>query len=541
MAVLLVVLASHVPLVTLHFRRLWEADHFRFFPFVLLAVGCLLWTRFGDGQSIGLHRVGRQLVRAAEVRAVYLGSSLVLLCVAVLLYSPWWAAVSLIVLSLGLLRQMTRFRNGESVVPIWLLLWLLIPLPVRWDEQLIFWMQTASSQAGSRLLDFLGYDHLLSGHTFRVPGHQFLVEQACSGVRSLFALVSLAAIAAVCARRSMIHALPFIASAAFWAFLINVFRVTAVVVCHLQFGVDVSSGWPHSLLGVGLFLVAAWMLFGTDRLLLCLLAPVPVEDDLVEAEEASPRETPVPLPTPSPDRRGVLSGWSFAFGVCFAAIGLIQTLSLAKGDLSANLGEQFRLESCLAEDSLPQSLLGYQREAFTTETRDLERRSDHHSLVWTYQGDGGRLVVSLDFPFFGWHELTDCYRAQGWDVDSRRIRMIHSQLDGQPTPIVTAALRNASGMHGWLFVTHFDREGQPVAPLAAGFTIPSLCTAVRDRVTRRLNGLGFGGPTFQVQILVTRPARYLSDDVPSSESLEAFLGVRDDILETLRRCESWRS
>ena len=127
------------------------------------------------------------------------------------------------------------------------------------------------------------------------------------------------------------------------------------------------------------------------------------------------------------------------------------------------------------------------------------------------------------------------------DVDFRRIRTVNSQRDGQPTPIVTAELQNASGMHGWLFVSQFDCEGQPVTPLAAGFTIPSLCTAVRDRVTRRLNGLGFGGPTFQVRMLVTRPARYLSDDVPSSESLEAFLGVRDDILETLRRCESWRS
>ena len=31
------------------------------------------------------------------------------------------------------------------------------------------------------------------------------------------------------------------------------------------------------------------------------------------------------------------------------------------------------------------------------------------------------MVISIDYPFYGWHELTICYRADGWDLASRKV------------------------------------------------------------------------------------------------------------------------
>ena len=74
------------------------------------------------------------------------------------------------------------------------MLWLLVPLPFRWDVRLVFALQDWSSRAASLMLDFWGVDHLLAGHILELPHQQFLVEEACSGIQSLFSLLAFAAI-----------------------------------------------------------------------------------------------------------------------------------------------------------------------------------------------------------------------------------------------------------------------------------------------------------------------------------------------------------
>ena len=67
-----------------------------------------------------------------------------------------------------------------------------------------------------------------------------------------------------------------------------------------------------------------------------------------------------------------------------------------------------------------------------------------------------RLVASVDFPFHGWHELTICYRGQGWKLQKRRIRR-----DEQMT-FVEDTFTRASGEQGFLMFRLYDAEGRPV-------------------------------------------------------------------------------
>ena len=38
------------------------------------------------------------------------------------------------------------------------------------------------------------------------------------------------------------------------------------------------------------------------------------------------------------------------------------------------------------------------------------------SLIWHYHKDGRTAALSIDGPFVGWHDLSNCFRGQGWMV-----------------------------------------------------------------------------------------------------------------------------
>ena len=71
------------------------------------------------------------------------------------------------------------------------------------------------------------YNHVLAGYVIDISGHQFVVEEACRGVQTLFALVAMAAILAVRLRRPLVHGALLVASAVFWAIAVNVIRARA--------------------------------------------------------------------------------------------------------------------------------------------------------------------------------------------------------------------------------------------------------------------------------------------------------------------------
>jgi exosortase len=570
LVVLVIVAASHTPLVLLHFRRLWQDEHYRYFPFVLLAVAYLFWTRFGKGRANLIQRARELLAGAGHIRTEYLVGSLLLLTGAVLLYSPWLAAVSAVVLSLGIVRQMGGPMLNASVMPVWVLLWLLIPLPFGADEQLSGWLQGVSSRASSQLLDLLGYKHLLTQHVFHVPGHQFSVDDACSGIRSLFTLVAAAAVMAVCTRRSLIRGLLLVASAGYWAFVMNAVRVAGVLVGHLQFGVDLSTGILHDLIAVAMFVLAAGMLVCTDQWLEWLFAPMG-EDLLGEADEAWWQEAygqPDEAEALSDERRKLRDGvgpagsgapreaeaydarrpprggsraarpaYSLVLGACFAALGIAQLASpvFANALQSQDAASNRRLASCFAADTLPPKLSGWTRKSFASETRGARRVQGRHSVAWTYHGRNGPMRVSFDFPFLGWHHVPNCYQAQGWEIVS--VLTVEGPTTGaERAGVLQVGMKDTSGTRAWLLVSEFDRQGRVLAPLCRAERMEtSWWSELRQRVVRRLTDWGLEFSTYQLQMLVTCPADASGDDL-LSESVESFVKTRAAIRECLVQC-----
>ncbi|MBI2479154.1 MAG: exosortase U [Planctomycetia bacterium] len=516
------VVLSYASLGVIFFSRLWRSEHYGFFPLVLVAVSWLLWTRIGVSTA-GAWRWPALLPLAA---------GWLLLGLAVWLWSPWLAVISALFTALAfLLRASPRTAD---VLPVWLLLWLIVPPPLGWDGQLVSALQGLSAQWGSYVLDFMQYDHLLSGHVIEVPGQRFLVEEACSGIRSLFMLFACTAIFAVWQRLSWWHAALLLLSAVFWAVVVNVLRVTAVVIVSTESDFDVASGWSHELLGAGLFVVALLLVWSTDRLLLCLAEPIARHDD-DELEHAEVDEEPhaeVHEGVPSPASRPVML--TVITCALFPILGAAQLTLLIfnPADRSVNFTGAGEISNDLGEELFPTEMLEWQRIAFKTERRGSNSIWGEHSRLWTYQRDATRAILSFDYPFLGHHPLVNCYESQGWIASSRAVVGAPSESSNGEMEIEQYELTKETGERALLLISHFDHHGQPLKPSSKS---PLSLEAWTDGIARRMKG-SFGAVdseqvTYQFQLLLTE------DDPPAlderNDARELFFQARSILQSAL--------
>lgn len=600
-AMVAALLCSYAPLLISHVRRLWAYDYYRYFPVVLLGVAWLTWVRLLGGTSLGrlaeqtwefgrwhFRRAGlpaeqrsrtatclvcwrlaaRRLLQvltracspAVESRWLLLAAWL-LLALAVFLGSPWLAAVSAIFTLGGFLLAISQ--HARVALPVWLLLWLLIPLPFRWDTRLVFWLQGFTSRAGSSLLDLLGYNHLLAGHVLEVPQQRFLVEEACSGIRSLFTLLAFTALAVVWTSRPIVRSLLLLLAAVFWAAMSNVVRVFAVVAFYVNGGIDVSSGWRHETLGVALFVVALVLIGCTDRLVCFLTDPIP---KLQSARRSAgmPRKSfdarvssaPSLVPTavsPQRDRASELTsgvhqvaqtrhqvGHKYTglltqtnFCLLFSFLVLAQVVTLAAVPSGTNVSRA-PSDLGLSQGILAERIAGWELINYETQTRDSNSQLGRWSATWTYRTGESTAVVSCDYPFVGWHHLTRCYEALGWEVLKQEILICPEEQDPLQAPIVLVEMELSGGERSVLLFSQFDRNGNWLeSPGAAAVSASSWQRALTDRILKRKHEFGFDLSTFQVQLFVSDSEAAFSALRPSLVQL--LLESRAQLLESLTR------
>jgi exosortase len=99
--------------------------------------------------------------------------------------------VAMLVAACGLV---TFYAGWRQLLHWWLpvgLLMLSIPLPVVVLNELALPLQLRASRMGAALLQLRDVPVALTGNVINIPGHQLFVTEACSGLRSLTALLSL--------------------------------------------------------------------------------------------------------------------------------------------------------------------------------------------------------------------------------------------------------------------------------------------------------------------------------------------------------------
>ena len=188
--------------------------------------------------------------------------------------SPWLAAVGLLLILTALCFANRDAGYDRRLTYLALLPLLVVRLPLQYDLQVISWLQRVTTAVASNILHRLGMLHFREGNLLQFPGKSFLVEEACSGVQSLFTVLFLAVLVICLKRRSIIHGTVLLAAGVVFAGLMNTMRIVTIAVAWEQHATDLSSGMSHDVLGYICLAMAALLLLSADAFLGFVTDPV---------------------------------------------------------------------------------------------------------------------------------------------------------------------------------------------------------------------------------------------------------------------------
>lgn len=255
-------LACFGPWLLTHFRHLWGREHYQFFPMMLLAVAVLCYGCWKTAAQHGLSLQSLKFSTPLFVMATLTFSG------ALCINSPWLVYLTTMLILWLILRNVPF--GCSSFFPLFVLL----PLPFTMDSELIHGLQRVSSRGASALLDLASIRHLMAGNVLETSDKNFFVEEACSGIGSVYLLLASAAVYASWRQLRLVVTIPLLLSSVFWAVAGNTFRIFSVAWAHENLQIDLSSGLQHDLLGTTTYLISLVLLFMTEQALLFLLEPV---------------------------------------------------------------------------------------------------------------------------------------------------------------------------------------------------------------------------------------------------------------------------
>ena len=153
--------------------------------------------------------------------------------------------------------------GGRQLLHWWLpvaLLALAVPLPELILNTVALPLQFKASSIGATLLRWREIPVLLSGNIIRVPGHDLFVAEACSGLRSLTALISIAVLSGGIGLRFPVTRVLLVAVAIPVAVVINGVRIFLTGFLVLFVSPEVADGFMHTTEGWAMFVISLTIL-----------------------------------------------------------------------------------------------------------------------------------------------------------------------------------------------------------------------------------------------------------------------------------------
>jgi exosortase len=150
--------------------------------------------------------------------------------------------------------------------PIAFLLFM-IPLPAIVFDRATVSLQLVASQMGENMLRAADIPVLRDGNILTLPTILLDVNDACSGIRSLMALVSISALVGYFSEAAAWKRGLIVASALPLAIGLNGVRIAATGMAASRFGPAAASGTVHTASGWVVFVVALGVVWGLQRML----------------------------------------------------------------------------------------------------------------------------------------------------------------------------------------------------------------------------------------------------------------------------------
>ncbi len=168
---------------------------------------------------------------------------------------------SLVFLIAGLVVTFLGWDYFRAVFFPWAFLFLMIPIPVIILNQITLPLQFLASRMASSMLAFLNVPVLRDGNVIHLPDMSLQVVEACSGIRSLVSLGTLAIIYGYLLESSIVIRLILVAASVPIAVVANGLRIMGTGLTGLYWNPDKAQGFFHEFSGWVIFIVSLAALF----------------------------------------------------------------------------------------------------------------------------------------------------------------------------------------------------------------------------------------------------------------------------------------
>ncbi|WP_081613732.1 exosortase U [Rhodopirellula sallentina] len=551
-------LVSGMPMLVIYFSRMWRLPQYQYFPFAILAVVGLAWSRSD--------RKFYPPTSWISIGSLALGA--VAMAGGWYVRSPWMIAIAFFFFAAACLNVM-RGPKDTSLLALALPLALLVRLPLGFDSLLVLRLQPITTQLSSLLLDVVRVPHAVKDNVIQLASRDLFVAEACSGIQSVFTLAFLSTLLIAYYRRRLWLAPFYLVIACLLAVAGNVLRVTTVAVVDHAMGWDWAEGWSHDLLGYATLAISALFLISFDRLITGILHPTGeavtssnsnpimrlwnacVDDGSFESladgyYRASVKAQDIYNSRPA----NRLANWitlpqtkPVMITLALVSVGLfsvttVRAFSVERMPFEGGTG--MFVDGLILDPSDEQ--IESIADQFTLTERSTSRGNENPILgrnadVWRYSTQTtdngvltGQFVMSQTYAKF--HELCLCYENKKWELLNRSVRI--PKIAERETPSVAyAVFRTPDNARGHLWYASITRSGEsPTPPARPG------------RLGGRL------AESFDATADVTEPIIMLQIWVTSSEPLEPsatekvardFALLREKIAEQIRKGDSKNS
>lgn len=199
-----------------------------------------------------------------------LALSLVMLMLGVLGAELFFSRLSLLILLASLIILFQGWILFRAVLFPWAFLIMMIPIPNLILQQVTFPLQLLASKLATKLLELVGVPVLRQGNVIVLASMPLDVAEACSGIRSLLTLVTLAIIYGYLLETRMWVRVALAVSAVPIAVAANSFRIFGTGLLVQYWDPDKAEGFFHAFSGWLIFVVALIMLFAVHRAILLI-------------------------------------------------------------------------------------------------------------------------------------------------------------------------------------------------------------------------------------------------------------------------------
>jgi exosortase D (VPLPA-CTERM-specific) len=331
--------------------------------------------------------------------------------------------VSLLILLAGLIILYQGWTFFRAVLFPWAFLILMIPIPALLINRVTFPLQLVAAKWAAALLELVRVPVLLEGNLLTLARKQLDVAEACSGIRSLLSLVTLAIIYGYLLESRKWARVVLVCAAVPIAVAANSFRVfgTGLLVQHGY--ENEAEGFYHTVSGLVIFAVALVMLFALHRLISLIWKSGPVASPSVAHVEERP----------TGEMRTEMG--AFRFGIV-----AVTMLATAIGLQAHSSTEIIPPHQSLS--SLPSQIDGWKGTDSSLSKEELDKLGHPEYLLRTYE------IASQEQQWFNLyivyfpsqragdtiHSPDHCLPGAGWIPTSREVIRL-ARPDGSSIPV----------------------------------------------------------------------------------------------------------